>query len=426
MRLVHFQRGSVIYFDKSREDVVFILQRGKVVITRQGINKNDQEAEELVPGNIFGIQGAFASCERGETATAQIDCDVLCLTSNEFLARFGNNRELMFSILRYFSFKLRNANRKIERLLKNGQRGTHHDEIITVVESFFKERKWLICYELCCRYENMDIKTNSRRRLAALKAESQKRLQSETQSSEEILAEDEAMYSEFPKSALVRKSIPGFERFSRKYKRGQVIIAEFEPGMTFYFIQSGIVQLTMCAHSSDINVDFLTPGELFGEMAILDNSPRSATCIARTDVEVLEFTKENFAQIVGQNPAIIHSLLRIFCKRLYNQRKRFKVVSKTEPISRIASVFLMYDEMRPSKFPNERRRTFSLTISDISRWTGLSLFDAYWNLSLMVDEMDIYVTKTRITIDIFQMRQAIRTEELKYKQKTQNQLFGGA
>ena len=86
----------------------------------------------------------------------------------------------------------------------------------------------------------------------------------------------------------------------------------------------------------------------------------------------------------------------------------------------------MYDEMRPSKFPNERRRTFSLTISDISRWTGLSLFDAYWNLSLMVDEMDIYVTKTRITIDIFQMRQAIRTEELKYKQKTQNQLFGGA
>ena len=270
----------------------------------------------------------------------------------------------------------------------------------------------------------MDIKNASRRRLRDLREKSQEKMIQEGMTDEKAGKKaDDAFLAGFPPSVKKRFSIPGFERFSRKFSRGQVIIAEFEPGMTFYFVQSGVVQLTKCINDSDVNLNYLVPGYMFGEMAILDSTPRSATCVARTDVEVLEFKKENFSQIVEKNPAMILSLIKIFCHRLYEQRRRLRVLANPEPQARIAELFLMYDEMRPSS-TKEAWRTFSLTTADVSRWTGISLWNTHWQLELMADSFDMHVTKTSITVNVREMREAIKTAELRYRQKPRSQRNG--
>ena len=85
-----------------------------------------------------------------------------------------------------------------------------------------------------------------------------------------------------------------FARFAKKFPKGSVIFSEFEPGASFYLIQSGRVQLIKIINGAEKNLDILQQGEIFGEMAVLDNSPRSASAIAYDDVVAIYFNKENF------------------------------------------------------------------------------------------------------------------------------------
>ncbi|MBT3275151.1 MAG: cyclic nucleotide-binding domain-containing protein, partial [Spirochaetales bacterium] len=85
-----------------------------------------------------------------------------------------------------------------------------------------------------------------------------------------------------------------FERFAVTFQSGDIIFCEYEPGDTFYLIQSGRVQIVKIMDDIEKTIDYLNPGEIFGEMAILDAAPRSASAIAADSVKALEFNRENF------------------------------------------------------------------------------------------------------------------------------------
>ncbi|MBQ4236286.1 MAG: Crp/Fnr family transcriptional regulator [Treponema sp.] len=185
-----------------------------------------------------------------------------------------------------------------------------------------------------------------------------------------------------------------FERFSKTYEDGEVIISEFEPGDCFYLIQSGHVQLEKCIKGAMKNLDILRPGEFFGEMAILDNSPRSATCIAKGPVKCLEFNKENFKALITGNPQIAIILLKLFCKRIYAQKRRFRILCIEDLQARLADVFLMYDDiqvMEDKVPPTGSKRKFQLTINDVAHWAGIAL-------DVAKDELSKYSAKKRIEI----------------------------
>ena len=126
-------------------------------------------------------------------------------------------------------------------------------------------------------------------------------------------------------------------------------------------------------------------------MAILENSPRSATCVAIDKVEVLEFNKANFEVLITGNPQMALILLKLFCKRIYDQKRRLKILFISEPQTRLANVFMMFDEMHPSPSPSDKSRRFNLTISDLSHWSGLPS-------DVVREEVNKFVEKRRIEI----------------------------
>ena len=65
-----------------------------------------------------------------------------------------------------------------------------------------------------------------------------------------------------------------FGRFGVEYSPNQIIFCEFEPGFEFYFIQKGKVRIVKIINDREKTVDVLGPGDVFGEMAILDISRR--------------------------------------------------------------------------------------------------------------------------------------------------------
>jgi CRP-like cAMP-binding protein len=164
-----------------------------------------------------------------------------------------------------------------------------------------------------------------------------------------------------------------FERFAVTFKKGDIIFCEYEPGDTFYLIQSGRVQIVKIMDDIEKTIDYLNPGEIFGEMAILDAAPRSASAIAADAVKALEFNRENFEVLMMGNPQIALKLLKLLAKRIYDQKRRFMILTLDDVQAKVADVFLMLDEANPVKSEDvARERSFSTTVDDIAHWAGMS------------------------------------------------------
>ena len=187
-------------------------------------------------------------------------------------------------------------------------------------------------------------------------------------------------------------------RFAKRFKKGELIFSEFEPGDVFYLIQSGQVQLIKIINGFEKNLDILQPHEIFGEMAILDNSPRSASAIAYDDVAVLEFNKENFEQLMNGNPEISLVLLRTFIKRIYEQKRRFMILTIQDKQARLADVFLMLDETMTNIDRSSEMRIFDINLEGVARWAGMTISEVEENIRKFLDQGRIEVFSDRIVV----------------------------
>jgi CRP-like cAMP-binding protein len=189
-----------------------------------------------------------------------------------------------------------------------------------------------------------------------------------------------------------------FGRFAKSYKNGEMIFSEFEPGDTFYVIQSGRVELVKILGNVEKTLDILQPNDMFGEMAILENSPRSATAIALDEVTLLEFNRQTFEVLMQGNPQIALKLLRMFTKRICDTKRRYMILTLEEPEARVADVFLMLDESLPDPKRATESREFEIKTDDIARWAGLSAAQAKQALAHFASQSRVEMKVDTITV----------------------------
>jgi len=163
-----------------------------------------------------------------------------------------------------------------------------------------------------------------------------------------------------------------FNRFRKSFQKGDVIFCEYEPGDTFYLIQSGRVQIVKIFGEIEKTIAILQPGEVFGEMAILEEAPRSATAIALDAVTVLEFNQENFEVLMQGNPQIALTLLKLFTNRIHDQKRKFMILTLDDVEAKVADVFLMLAENEPINTQEVEKIEFKTTVDDIAHWAGIS------------------------------------------------------
>lgn len=367
---VNYTKGSVIYFAGDTDDRVFILQKGNAVATNDDVETKLPVTEQIKNGEFFGVKSALGHFPREETVTTLEDSTCISMTVQEFEKIFSSNKQIIMKMLRVFSKQLRQIHSKTEAILNRGEEINQISGLFSVAQAFYNDEKWRSCADVCLtflkHYSTSPYAKDVAEMYAKANAYVKKGISSSNPASENSSSSSDETSGIF--------DLPAFQRFQKTYQDGQVIITEFENGETFYLIQSGTVQLTKCANDTNKNLDILKPGEFFGEMAILDNSPRSATCVAMGEVKCLEFNKENFELLIGGNPQLAIILLKLFCKRIYDQKRRFKILVIADPQARLADVFCMLDEMNPSgKPPADHSRTFNVTMSDLAHWSGFPL-----------------------------------------------------
>jgi len=104
---------------------------------------------------------------------------------------------------------------------------------------------------------------------------------------------------------------------TKRHDRGEEIIRENTLADTFYIIVEGEVAITKRFESGEqIELDRHGPGDFFGEMALLDEGPRSASAVARGPSTLLEISREDFKVLLRKAPLLAYAMMRELSRRL--------------------------------------------------------------------------------------------------------------
>ena len=116
-------------------------------------------------------------------------------------------------------------------------------------------------------------------------------------------------------------------RFRQRYRKSQVIFEEGSTGSEMYLIHSGRVLLSVRRNETkQVPLVVLNPGDFFGEMALVDDSPRSTTASAvEDDTELIVMDRARFLFMVRQQPEFALSLMHTLCQRLRDMDTRLSL-----------------------------------------------------------------------------------------------------
>jgi CRP/FNR family cyclic AMP-dependent transcriptional regulator len=127
----------------------------------------------------------------------------------------------------------------------------------------------------------------------------------------------------------------------RRYAKDDVVFHADESGDVFCLIKEGQVKITMISpEGKEIILSMLGPGEFFGEMALLDDEPRSATVIAMEPLELVTIWRADFLQILAENFSISKKLLATLSRRLRTASNRIESLATMDVYGRLARFFL--------------------------------------------------------------------------------------
>lgn len=128
---------------------------------------------------------------------------------------------------------------------------------------------------------------------------------------------------------------------NRRYAKDDVVFHADESGDIFCLIREGQVKVTMISpEGKEIILSLLGPGDFFGEMALLDDEPRSATVVATEPLELVTIWRSDFLQILGENFNITKKVLAEISRRLRNASNRIESLATMDVYGRLARFFL--------------------------------------------------------------------------------------
>ena len=102
-------------------------------------------------------------------------------------------------------------------------------------------------------------------------------------------------------------------------KAGSTIFREGDEAHDLFVIKSGQVRIQL----GNRTLSELKDNDIFGEMALIDSEPRSATALAVTDVELVPVSEKQFLFLVGQTPYFALKVMRVLAQRLRATNKTF-------------------------------------------------------------------------------------------------------
>lgn len=271
-----FNRGDIIFEQNSRGKEMYYIKEGELSAIIDGIN-----LASVGPGEILGEMSLFYNIKRTATIKANKDNTRLgVLPREEFEDILVNNRryayDLVYRLFNILPQRLRNLNEK-------------YKTAILTLRDFLESDLEMV-----------------------------KRL-------EDIISE-----ARFVKTTLPNFSLDDIERFfedKRISNPGEEIFAEGDRGDGIYFILEGKVRvITFTSDFKEIVLGELEAGQIFGEMALIDYKPRSASVIPVVPCKLAFMSKEKFDQLIQTKSDLTYRFMSSVCLSIFRHILRLNTL----------------------------------------------------------------------------------------------------
>ncbi|HEY9801578.1 MAG TPA: Crp/Fnr family transcriptional regulator [Leptolyngbyaceae cyanobacterium] len=156
-----------------------------------------------------------------------------------------------------------------------------------------------------------------------------------------------------------------------EYPAGRAVLMEDAWGNAVYFVVSGWVKVRRTCGDDSVALAILGKGDFFGEMAILDESPRSTDVISLSPVKLLSVSRERFIQILFKDPQLHHRMLQLMVRRLRQINQRLQIRS-SPPAVKLAHTLVSLGESYGHE-SNTGKEIFNIPFKDLAEVTEISL-----------------------------------------------------
>lgn len=151
--------------------------------------------------------------------------------------------------------------------------------------------------------------------------------------------------------------------------RNEVVIRAGDPTEYVYFVLSGRLRVLVSdAEGREVILSILGPGDLFGEIGMIDDNPRSATVAAVDSSDLVVFSKEDFRRCLADNFDLTLAIMRNLASRLRAADQRIESLALLDVYGRVARLLLELAEERDGL----RVVSSRLTKQDIAKMVGAS------------------------------------------------------
>ena len=153
-------------------------------------------------------------------------------------------------------------------------------------------------------------------------------------------------------------------------KRGATIFSKGDPGNSLIAVISGTIKISVSsAEGRSAILNLIGPGEITGEISVLDGQPRSADIIANTNCEIFMIDRREFLPFVRSQPALAMKFIELLCTRLRWTSDQVEQVILQNLPGRLASALIRLTEKHKAA---QGGRSIAITQQEISEMVGMT------------------------------------------------------
>lgn len=374
LQFVSFRAGSYIVVEgKTQNDRFYIIQNGKVRIQRQN-QIPGMSPEILGQGDFIGVISCMSNHSQIDTAIAISDVVCISVPRDQYPELIEKNTPVAMKIIRTFANRMRQMNDTLVQATLNNSSIQSSEQIFKVALYYDKIKQPNIAIFAYYQYIRANPKGDN-------VMEAKKRFMALRNSSR-------AVYFESNQDLL------------RVYPKNTMIFSENQSGADMFIIQEGKVKISKIVDGTEVTLAILKKGDMFGEMALLENKPRSASAIAEEECRLMTVNKSNFNQMVSTQPQLVARLTTMLAERLFVMQRQLANSLIKSPLEKMLDMLALQVEKSKITFAQKGKTSYQtdLTVQDIATMCGLTQQEQKLNLYSFMSDPHIKIIQDKIFV----------------------------
>ncbi|MFM7405775.1 MAG: Crp/Fnr family transcriptional regulator [Cuspidothrix sp.] len=189
------------------------------------------------------------------------------------------------------------------------------------------------------------------------------------------------------------------------YPAERAVLMEDAWGNAVYFIVSGWVKVRRTKGEESVAIAILGRGDFFGEMAVLDESPRSTDVISLSQVKLLSVSRERFIQILFKDPQLHHRMLQLMVKRVRHINLRLQMRLSPPAVKLAHTLVSLADSYGQES--HSGKTIFNIPLKDLAEVTEISLEETSKIMEKLIEKGWIQTDSRKNIIDLINYKQLV-------------------